>query len=54
MPQLTPAFLDSVHHDGSSRYVRARAGAALRLGDKVTLRLRAADPAQDWCLVHLR
>ena len=42
MPQLTPAFLDSVHHDGSSRYVRARAGAALRLGDKVTLRLRAA------------
>jgi hypothetical protein len=24
------------------------------VAQKISLRLRAADPAQDWCLIHLR
>jgi alpha-glucosidase len=35
------SFLESVHHDGSPRYVRTKA-AQLHVGDEVTLRIRAA------------
>lgn len=38
-------YTRSIHHDGSHRYVRARRRADLRLGDEVTLRLRAARDA---------
>lgn len=38
------SYLTSIHHDGSKRYVRS-AHADLRLGDEVTLRLRAAPDA---------
>ncbi|MBN1179305.1 MAG: maltodextrin glucosidase [Anaerolineae bacterium] len=42
---MTPfSYLESIHHDGSGRYVRG-AGRPLRLGDEVTLRLRAAADA---------
>lgn len=41
-----PEYLHSVHHDGSSRYVRRPAGRdLLRFGDEVTLRLRTAQGA---------
>ncbi len=42
-----PAYTHSIHHDGSPRYVRCGAGgdADPRLGDEVTLRLRAAPDA---------
>ena len=43
---MPPSDLDSIHHDGSSRYVTAPAGRALRLGDDVTLRLRMDRGAQ--------
>jgi alpha-glucosidase len=36
-----PPYLASIHHDGSSRYVRTIAGREPRLGDEVTIRLRA-------------
>lgn len=36
----TPA-LESVHHDGSARYVQARRPARLSIGDSVVIRLRA-------------
>ena len=42
---LLPAYLRSVHHDGSPRYVRCPVGEDPRLGDEVTLRLRAAPAA---------
>ena len=40
-----PAYASSIHHDGSPRYVRAPAGGEPRLGDEVTLRVRAAPDA---------
>jgi len=40
-----PAYAPSIHHDGSPRYVRARSGPEPRLGDEVTLRVRAAPDA---------
>jgi alpha-glucosidase len=40
-----PAYLGSVHHDGSPRYVHSPAGDDPRLGDEVLLRLRAAPTA---------
>ena len=39
------AYLRSVHHDGSPRYVRCPVGEDPRLGDEVVLRLRAAPAA---------
>jgi alpha-glucosidase len=39
---MHPAYLSSIHHDGSARYVRTRVNAPLRIGDEVTLRLRSA------------
>jgi alpha-glucosidase len=39
---MNPAYLSSIHHDGSSRYVRHHSSPELRIGDEVTLRLRAA------------
>jgi len=42
MTLLTPpAYTASIHHDGSGRYVRPHGGPDPRLGDEVTLRLRA-------------
>ena len=38
---MNPSYLSSIHHDGSTRYVR-RQNANLKIGDAVTLRLRAA------------
>ena len=42
-----PAFTASVHHDGSSRYVQNQTASGLepRLGDDITIRLRAAPGA---------
>ena len=40
-----PTHLDAIHHDGSARYVRPAAGAAPRLGDEITLRLRTGRAA---------
>lgn len=37
---MIPAYLSTIHHDGSKRYVRS-AGASLHLGSKVIIRLRA-------------
>ena len=37
-----PPYAASIHHDGSSRYVHSPGGSEPRLGDEVTLRLRAA------------
>ena len=37
---MNPTFLSSIHHDGSSRYVRTHDNKALHIGDEVTLRLR--------------
>ena len=42
---MQPAYLSSIHHDGSSRYVRHHRSSELRIGDEVTLRLRAAPEA---------
>ena len=42
---MQPSNLDSIHHDGSARYVLAPAGRALRLGDDVTIRLRTGHDA---------
>ena len=36
------AYLSSIHHDGSARYVRTHEHMPLRIGDEVTLRLRTA------------
>ena len=41
---MNPFYLSSLHHDGSSRYVRSPQ-TDLHLGDEVTLRLRIADDA---------
>ena len=38
-------YLSSIHHDGSSRYVRTQGKRTLRIGDEVTLRLRASGEA---------
>ena len=38
---MDPIDLQSIHHDGSSRYVKVPHAAEPRLGDEVTLRLRA-------------
>lgn len=40
-----PAFLGSVHHDGSPRYVQSPGGDDPHLGDEINLRLRAAPDA---------
>ena len=46
---MNPAFLSSIHHDGSSRYVRTHGNKTLRIGDEVTLRLRTGVEAPvDW------
>jgi alpha-glucosidase len=42
---MRPSFLASIHHDGSSRYVSAGAHDEPRLGEQVTLRLRAGRDA---------
>ena len=39
------AFLTSIHHDGSSRYIQTAKGADLHMGDEVTIRLRTAPEA---------
>jgi alpha-glucosidase len=36
------AYLSSIHHDGSARYVRTHGNRSLNIGDEVTLRLRTA------------
>jgi alpha-glucosidase len=36
-----PPYLDSIHHDGSGRYVKMENGGELRLGDTALIRLRA-------------
>lgn len=41
----SPAYLRSIHHDGSSRYVHCPAGEDPRLGDEVILRVRSAPDA---------
>lgn len=38
---VRPLYLDSIHHDGSGRYVKMENGGEPRLGDTVLLRLRA-------------
>ncbi len=40
MTMTHPTYLYSIHHDGSSRYVRAPKGDDLHLGDEVTIRMR--------------
>ena len=45
MHSLTPAYLASIHHDGSARYVRRRGSPELQVGDEVSIRLRAAPDA---------
>ncbi|HKZ85484.1 MAG TPA: maltodextrin glucosidase [Anaerolineae bacterium] len=42
MVSNAPDYARSIHHDGSSRYVRTPHGSDPRLGDEVTIRLRAA------------
>ncbi len=42
---MNPAYLQSIHHDGSPRYVQTSGRAGLHLGDTVTIRLRAAPDA---------
>ncbi len=42
---MSTTYLASIHHDGSQRYVHAYNGADLRLGDEVSIRLRAATHA---------
>jgi len=42
MEEVSPFYFESIHHDGSPRYVRSIASSDLRLGDEVVLRLRAA------------
>ena len=42
---MNPAYLSSIHHDGSARYVRQPEGRELQIGDEVTLRLRASPDA---------
>jgi len=41
-----PDYLASIHHDGSSRYVRSASGEELHLDEEVTFRLRAAVDAR--------
>ena len=45
MTTSSSAYLSSIHHDGSSRYVLSASGPDLHLGDLVTLRLRVATGA---------
>jgi alpha-glucosidase len=42
MQASAPSYLSSIHHDGSPRYVHKPGGNGLRVGDDVTIRLRAA------------
>ena len=42
---MNPEYLSSIHHDGSSRYVRSPNGTDLCIGDEVTIRLRIVDDA---------
>jgi alpha-glucosidase len=42
---MNPAYLSSIHHDGSSRYVRPHRNTELHIGDEVTLRLRTSTNA---------
>lgn len=39
---MNPAYLSSIHHDGSVRYVRPHRNADISIGDEVTIRLRTA------------
>ncbi len=39
---MKPSYISSIHHDGSSRYVKPHRHAELSVGDDVTLRLRAS------------
>jgi alpha-glucosidase len=41
MEEKIPSCFESIHHDGSARYVRSVTGPDLHLGDEVVLRLRA-------------
>ncbi len=45
LSSMKPAYLSSIHHDGSARYVRPHGADALHIGDEVTLRLRVAADA---------
>lgn len=40
-----PGYFNSIHHDGSRRYVRLAHGGEPRLGDEVTIRLRTLPDA---------
>jgi len=42
---MNPAYLASIHHDGSTRYVLPHQNQDLRIGDEVTIRLRTAPDA---------
>jgi len=42
---MNPAYLSSIHHDGSSRYVHSAKGTELHIGGEVTVRLRTAPEA---------
>ena len=42
---MTPAYLSSIHHDGSSRYVHSTKKTELQIGDDVIIRLRTAPDA---------
>ena len=42
---MNPAYLTSIHHDGSARYVLHPQGQNLQIGDEVTIRLRAVQDA---------
>ncbi len=46
-------YVDSIHHDGSPRYVRPLKGGALTLGTEVTIRMRSGTDAPI-CRVLLR
>jgi alpha-glucosidase len=39
---MNPAYLSSIHHDGSARYVRHHRNAEPVIGDEITIRLRTA------------
>ncbi len=39
---MNPAYLSSIHHDGSGRYVRTQGKGGLLIGDEVILRLRTS------------
>jgi alpha-glucosidase len=45
LASFRPTYIDSIHHDGSPRYVRSERGPNLHIGDTVTLRLRTSHGA---------